>query len=147
MAPNSLMAYQTSAAKITEDKEVILVKLLKGAINFIEFAKKGIMQNSPEIKGRYISKTIAIIIELDSALDRNVKNEIVANLSSLYQFVLKSLSKANIKSETDELDSAQKVLIDLKDGFISAADENKTDTCCIQTYTEQEPAGRLSFAI
>ena len=147
MAPNSLKAYHISAARVTEDKDIILIKLLKGAINFIEFAKKGILQNSPDVKGRYISKTMAIIIELDTALDRDIKNEIVKNLSSLYQFILNSLSNANIKNNIAELNNTQKILIDLKDGFISATDKNKTDMYNVQTYAEHKPARRLSVAL
>jgi flagellar protein FliS len=147
MAPDSLKAYRKSATKTNENKEIILIKLLNGAINFIDYAKKGILQNTPEIKGKYISKTMAIVIELDAALNRGIKNKIVNNLSYLYQFVLTCLSNANIKNKIEDLENAEKVLIDIKEGFISAAKKIKTETYNIETQKKNESAGRLKVAI
>jgi len=113
-------AYKQSAANTVEDKRVILLKLYDGALVFNSIAKRGIRNNNPRVKGENISKIMAIINELECALDHEKGGEISARLSSLYRYIVDRLLHASLKNETEALDQVEKVILALKDGFEKA---------------------------
>jgi flagellar protein FliS len=112
-------AYNRVATAI-DSKEVILVKLLDGTIRFVQAARAGIAAGSPKIKGENISKVIAIITELDSALDREIGGSLAENLSLLYQYILGRLTMANLKNDSQILVEVENLLLPIKEGFTEA---------------------------
>jgi flagellar protein FliS len=85
-------------------------------------------ENNPKIKGENISKVMAIVSELDTALDHEAGGDIAANLSSLYQHIMYRLLDSNIKNDISGLDEAEHLLTEIKDGFelaIKLIKENK----------------------
>jgi len=120
MAAAHYQTYTTTAAYSTESKEQILIKLYEGAVKFIGFARMGIQQQSPKIRGENISKVLAIVTELDSALDRQKAAEMAENLSGLYQFMIRRLTEANLKNNLKALDEVETILLQLKEAFEAA---------------------------
>jgi flagellar secretion chaperone FliS len=112
--------YRQSAGNMLEDKNVILLKLYEGAIKFLSIARRGIEANSPKIRGENISKAMAIITELDCALDMEKGGAIAVQLRSLYQFALDRLLSATMKNDMEALGQAKDVLTTLKEGFEGA---------------------------
>jgi flagellar secretion chaperone FliS len=121
MYPNAFNAYQHSAANTVEDNSQMLLKLYGGAIQFVKMAKKGIEETRPNIRGENISKVLAIISELQCALDPEKGGQIAVHLDSLYQYAIHKLSVANCRNNTAALEEVEQILLTLKEGFESAA--------------------------
>lgn len=119
-------AYRQSAGNTVEDNRVVLIKLYTGAINFIIGAKRGISENSVKLRGENISKAMAIINELDCALDMDRGGALSVQLGSLYRFVMEQLTAGNRHNDLQALDQAESILATLKDGFETALRDQKS---------------------
>ena len=95
--------------------------LYDGAVRFVRFARLGIEKKNAKIRGENISKVMAILTELDCALDREMGEELVENLSDLYHYMMDRLAIANMKNDAGALDEVEKLLRELKEGFDEAA--------------------------
>ena len=125
MYQNGCNAYRQSAANTVEEKPVIVIKLYGGALKFIASAKRGIAEKSPRIRGENLSKVMAIVDELNCALDMERGGKLASQLDSLYRFVMEQLSIANMKNDLRALDQAEDILVALKEGFEGAYDQIK----------------------
>ncbi len=121
MTPTGYAAYNQAVVHTTDNKERILLMLYAGAMRFVRFARSGIEKKNAKIRGENISKVMAIITELDCALDREMGEELVENLSDLYHYMMDCLTIANVKNDTGALDEVERLLVDLKEGFDEAA--------------------------
>ena len=121
MTPMTYNAYATSAVREDLPKDRILIMLYEGSIKFIHLAIRGINENRRDLKGEYISKVLAILTELTAALDMERGGEIAENLDALYAYMVKRLTEANIKNNTEPLQEVEALLLDLKDGFSEAS--------------------------
>ena len=137
-------AYRQNAGNSVISKEQLLLKLYDGSLIFLRLARRGMEENNPRIKGENISKIIAILTELDSALDMEVGGEIAENLSALYRHVMYRLVEINIKNDLKGLDEVEHILSELKDGFEQAAKlnrEKKETEAAVQTPVPPSPYG------
>lgn len=122
MAPRGYAAaYNRVAVRTTQSKEDILVMLYETAVRNVRQARAGIEQKSPKLRGESISKTLAILSELDCALDREAGLEMVDNLASLYRYMMDQLTIANVKDDASALVPVERLLSELKDAFEQAA--------------------------
>jgi flagellar secretion chaperone FliS len=102
------------------DPHQLVSMLFQGALVAIADAKNGMQNKSIEIKGKSISKAIAIIGEgLQASLDMRVGGEIAQNLSALYGYMVKRLVEANLQSDTAMLDEVAGLLSELQDAWNS----------------------------
>ncbi len=113
-------AYKMTESRTIENKERILIMLYEGMFNFLNRARMGIHQKSSKMRGENISKVMAILTELDCALDREMGEELVENLSNLYRYMMDRLTIVNVKNDAGVLDEVEKLLHELKDGFDEA---------------------------
>jgi len=112
-------AYNRIASTI-DSKEMMLVKLLEGTVRFIQAARAGLEAGNPKIKGENISRAIAIISELNCALDREMGGSLVENLSDLYQYILNRLTLANLRNDNQIMGEVEVLLTTIKEGFAEA---------------------------
>lgn len=87
----------------TASQEKILLMLYEGAIRFVKHAKKSLEENNIPEKGKYISKTTAIISELMATLDFKVGGQLAADLENLYVFMIDKLIEGNINNDAEAL--------------------------------------------
>jgi flagellar protein FliS len=132
-------AYRQSASNTLEDRRVVLLKLYDGILKFLAQARRGILENSPKIRGENISKIMAIVTELECALDHEKGGEIAANLGSLYQHIMNRLTTASIKNDVEELDHVKEIVSMLKDAFEKAYQEQKRTASSFGTKAEPHP--------
>lgn len=147
MAPATHQAYTHSAIQGTDRKERILLMLYKGAVKFARFAKNGIEKNNPKMKGENISKIMAILTELDCALDRKSGGVMAENLSNLYQYMMDRLTLANIKNDTDALEEVERLLLELKEAYEEAARKEPVKSSIQPSAETPEIQKGLSLAI
>jgi flagellar protein FliS len=148
MMPRGYAAYQVAATTSIQSKEKLLLMAYEGAIRFGQAAQEGIRLKSPKMRGEAISKIMAIITELDLALDREVGGEIAENLSALYQWTMRRLTEANLHNDIQALAEVHMVLTTLKEGFEGAINQQLEPINSTEQAATPAPAmGGLSFAV
>lgn len=116
-------AYSKIQAQSTERKEDVVLLLFEEAIKRVRQARAGIESGSPKLRGENISTALAIVSELDCALDRTLELDMVENLSRLYQYMIQQMTVANVQNDASALDPVESMLKDLYEAFQQAAQE------------------------
>ena len=113
---NGVEIYQKTAVS-TQNKGRLIVMLYDGAIRFLRQAIRDLEANDFAAKGRNIAKAQDIILELNTVLDMDTGGEIAQNLRSLYNFMLRHLSQANLKCDTQMVREVISLLEDLNQSW------------------------------
>lgn len=146
MTPGAYAAYDRTAT-VTTSKDKILIMLYEGAIRFLQVAEQAMQEKRIAVKGENISRVIAILNELECALDRKIGGELAENLAGLYQYMCFRLVEANAKNDSAMLNEVEGLLTGLKDAFEQAAQMTK-GTLPIQARRQDAVSGgRVSFAV
>jgi flagellar secretion chaperone FliS len=106
---NAYQQYQKTEVT-TASREKILLMLYEGAIRFTKRARTAMDEKKIAEKGKYISKATAIISELMATLDHKAGGELVADLESLYIYMIDKLIEANIQNKPEVLDHVENLL-------------------------------------
>lgn len=146
MISSNYGAYARSASQVTHSQEKMLIMLYDGVLKFIKLAQRGIEEKKPALKGEYISRVIAIITELDSALDMDRGGEISENLSGIYGFMVIRLSEANLKNDPAALEEVAGLIRDIKEGFEVAA-KSMVRSAPRPQAAEPQQARSICFAV
>ncbi len=101
--------YQQTAVT-TQNRGRLIVLLYEGAIKFLRQAVVNIQAADFQAKGRNIRKAQDIILELNTVLDMDNGGEIASNLRSLYNFMNRHLTQANIKNDPDMIQDVIRIL-------------------------------------
>lgn len=112
-------------AVTTASKEKILLMLYEAAIKNCKLARLAMEQKKIAEKCKYIGKAHDIINELSYTLDHTKGPEVASQLESLYAFCVSQLIKANVENDSAALDSVQKVMGTLYEGWVAAVEELK----------------------
>ena len=99
----AINAYAQNHTAVTSPEKLIEM-LYEGLLKFTTLAKRAIEQKDYEAKAKWINRSTDIFIELINSLSDD-KTEMTAYLAGLYMHQIKSLSEANIKNSTKELDT------------------------------------------
>ena len=145
MTPAGYAGYRNVIANTVENKEEILLMLYEGALIAVRMARRGIEEKNPRLKGEKISKVLAILTELDCALDREKGGELAENLSVLYRYLMDRLTVANVKNDPEALGEVEKLLQELYEGFKGAARQEAPPVYA--KTAESEMTGGLAIAI
>jgi flagellar protein FliS len=121
MIATGYAGYRNVMANTTENKEEILLMLYEGALISLKIARRGIREKNLKLKGEKISKVLAILTELDCALDREKGGDLVENLAGIYSYSMNRLTTANIKNDPEALEEVEQLLGELYEGFKGAA--------------------------
>jgi flagellar protein FliS len=76
-------------------------------------------------KGTAISKAIAIIGELEGSLKDQDTNEVAGNLGRLYDYMIRTLTEANLKNSPEKLDEVANLLIEIKSGWDAIPEDQR----------------------
>jgi len=141
--------YKNSETQFTDNKGKILSLLFEGAIRFTRFAIMGMEKEDPRIKGENISKVLAILTELDCALDYDQDKMLADNLNGLYQYMMKRLTQANFFNEKKALIEVNQLLSELKDAFDRAVESIAIELEATQLVSEKkkDSSDQVSLAI
>ncbi|MDG2114861.1 MAG: flagellar export chaperone FliS [Actinomycetota bacterium] len=64
-----------------------------------------------------------ILVELQVTLDTDRGGDLATNLAQLYEFCIDKLVAANLSKSADELEDAENVVRDIRDAWVTAANE------------------------
>jgi len=101
----------------TSSQGKLILMMYEGAAKFTMMALKSMDEGDIAGKATYIRRTHDIVNELSVSLDLKKGGEVTARLETLYQFVLRQLTLANIKSDRAALESILKVLEPLQEAW------------------------------
>lgn len=110
---NALSSYQKVQITSESNPQKLILMLYDGAIKRISFAREGVINKDPKQKGENLSKAIAIISELNASL-RNVEEDEISFLKSLYLAMMQELCKVSVTNDIQTLDRALKYMMELK---------------------------------
>ncbi len=101
----------------TQNKGRLIVMLYDGAIRFLKQAVRDLEAKDYLSKGRNIQKALDIIYELNTVLDMDAGGEVAGNLRSLYNFMSRHLTQANIKCDAQMIREVITILEELNLGW------------------------------
>ena len=90
--------------------------LFDGAITFIGVALQAIARSDYELKGKMISKSIAVINGLKDCLDMS-HGELPSNLHDLYEYMVEKLFQANLTSDVETIKEIQLLLKTVRESW------------------------------
>ena len=96
--------------------------LFDGAIDFIGVGLQAIARSDYELKGRMISKSIAVINGLKDCLDLT-QGELPSNLHDLYEYMVERLFKANLTSDREAIEEVQSLLKTIRESWAQIPSE------------------------
>lgn len=95
----------------------VIQMLFEGALSNIARSRYFIEQGDTANKGLHIGKAISIINGLDSSLHMEAGGETASNLKSLYEFMIRELTQANLNNNLAALDEVSGLLRTIKEGW------------------------------
>lgn len=95
--------------------EQLILLLYKGALDRIELTREGIVENDIRKRGENLSKVIAIVSELNAAVDPEMNDEGTRFLRGLYQAILTELPKVSVSNDLKILDRTAAYIGKLKE--------------------------------
>ena len=96
--------------------------LFDGAITFIGVALQAIARSDYELKGKMISKSIAVINGLKDCLDMS-HGELPSNLHDLYEYMVEKLFQANLTSDVEAIKEVQLLLKTVRESWAKIPSE------------------------
>ena len=98
----------------------ILLQLVEAGVRHARQARiLGEQQDLPRARENAL-RTLGIVSELDSSLDRETGGEIVEQLESLYAFLLREIGEANRQNEFHRFQDVEDILYTLYQGWKDA---------------------------
>jgi flagellar protein FliS len=117
-AANAYQKVQVDAAVLGASPHDLIAKLLSGAIDSIQEAKKHMLDKDIAAKSQCIKVATSIISDgLRSCLNMEAGGEVAANLDALYDYMLRRLVKAHAENDATILDEVVSLLREIKMGW------------------------------
>ena len=92
--------------------------LFDGAIDYIGVARQAITRSDYELKGKMISKSIAVVNGIKDWLYLS-HGELPRNLCDLYEYIVETLFKANLTSDLEAIEEVQSLLKTVRESWAS----------------------------
>ena len=108
-ADNSSIAYA--------DPHELILRLMNGAIERIAQARGAMQHGDVTQKGECLGKAISIIGGLEGCLDHSQEGTLSTNLSDLYDYMIVSLTQANIADDIVKLNEISGLLLEIKSAW------------------------------
>ena len=96
--------------------------LFDGAITFIGVAMQAIDRSDYELKGKMISKSIAVVNGLKDCLNLS-HGELPKNLHDLYEYMVEKLFKANLTAVMEAIEEVQSLLKTIRESWVKIPPE------------------------
>jgi len=116
---NALGQYRTVNAwgAVNGDRMQLVLRMMDGALERITSARGHLERNEIAAKGEAIGKAVGLIEGLRVALDRPAGGEIAENLGSLYDYMTRRLTEANLRNDPHRLAEVADLLGVIRSGW------------------------------
>lgn len=109
---------------LTASEIQLIVLLYDGALQSLELAREGILNNNYADKARFLGRAVAIISELSNVLDMEQGKEIALSLRRLYDYMLVEFTQANLKHNARHLEGPMRCLSTLREAWYTLSQQN-----------------------
>lgn len=109
---------------LTASEIQVIVLLYDGALQSLELAREGILNNNYPDKARFLGRAVAIVSELSNVLDMEQGKEIASSLRRLYDYMLEEFTQANLKHNVRHLDGPIRCLSTLREAWYALSQQN-----------------------
>lgn len=107
-------AYGAAAAG---DRVQLIARLMQGALDRIATARGHMQRGEVAAKCEALSKAVRMIDGLRSCLDHEKGGELSRRLESLYDYMTRRLTEANLRNEPRYLDEVADLLDEIRSGW------------------------------
>jgi len=115
---NAYARIGVESAIMSASPHQLIVLLFDGAMSALVRARLFMQQGETVAKGEALSKAINIIDNgLKAGLDREQGGELVTNLSSLYDYMVRRLLQANLRNDSQAIEEVEGLLSNLADAW------------------------------
>ena len=121
-ASRAAQAYRRVESESRSPLELV-VMLYDGALRFVSEARDAHRRKDLRARGKAISKTLAIIGELQNTLDMEKGGSVAEQLDSLYTYINTRLLDVTTKHDIGACDEVHKLLSTLREGWTQAASQ------------------------
>lgn len=119
-AANPISAYKsvaTHGVAHQADPHQLISMLFDGALERLTLAKSHIERKELIAKATVLHRVVEIIIELRESLNPGINAELVNNLDSLYDYMIRRLLAANLNNDAAAVDEVSKLLRPIRDAW------------------------------
>jgi flagellar protein FliS len=119
-AGRSVLAYQAVDAQSRSGLGLV-VMLYDGAMRFLGEARAAHDAGNLRTRANAISRTLAIVAELQRTLDADRGGEVALELDRLYEYVSRRVVDVTVHGDAGGLDEASRILATLRDAWARAS--------------------------
>ena len=102
---------------LSADPIELVHMLYEHAIHQVQDARHSLVLGNIAARSKAISRTVAILVELESSLDHERGGALSRNLAGLYEYMRLRLTTANVKQEDGPLAEVEKLLKTMDEGW------------------------------
>ena len=119
MARLSIRQYQNTGMAHVEqaDPHTLISLIMQHILGNLAAAKGAVDRKEIENKNKMLNRVIGLIGELQNSLDMEKGGELSANLYSLYNYMIRQVTQANIKNDTAPLTEVIGLISEIKSGW------------------------------
>ncbi len=126
MTGNQSLAHRYREVAIkTASPLQLIVMLYDAAICSIQEAREQMSRRNIGARSRSVNKSIAIISELQSSLNLKAGGEIAASLNRLYDYMIRTIFRANMDQSTKPLIEIETLLENLRSAWVELAKQGQ----------------------
>lgn len=123
---NAYNTYKNNSVNYAS-REQLLLMLVEGAVKFGKIARQAIQEKNVAKAHENIVKTENIYYELMATLDVTKGGEWAQKLMSVYEFIVRRLTEANLKKDINIMDEVIPLIEDIRDTWTEAYKISKTN--------------------
>ncbi len=137
-------AYQTTQLSGMSPGKVVEA-ILDGALRAITRAIVAAEQGDVAVRGAQVSKALALVGELQSALDLET-GALAEDLYRLYDYVQTELLQGNMKGDAARFGNAETVMAEIYEGWVAMMEATENATTTASTAATPPPAGEARIS-
>lgn len=117
---NALKQYKSvglASAVQSASPQQLITMLFDGALTALAKAKGSIERQDIQGRAEQLNKANDIILGLRDFLDLEKGGEVAANLDALYDYMVRTVSKANRDNDAEKVQEVMNLLLEIKSGW------------------------------
>ena len=113
-------AYQQTQVQSSSPLELVVL-LYDGALRHLAAARDAMVQQNLTVRRSSLSRTLAIVTELQTTLNLKDGGTVAESLDSLYTYIIGRLLDANIRHDADAITEVERLMRSLRDAWAQIA--------------------------
>lgn len=131
----------------TVNREKILIMIYDSALLFLRQAREAGENGNKIVKIEKKEKLLKILTELSKTLNVENGGEVAIQLDNIYRYMIKELIRSNTKDDPEFLNVVERILMDLRGGWIGEIPKNRPEPKTeFRTVSEESADPKQIFA-